>query len=228
MRRTALSGLITVGCAAVCGLLAGPAVQAAQAASAPASAQAEGVVRAPDITADPSPITGISADSSKDAWAAGQQLLHWNGKTWSKAADPVSTAMLQAVKALSPGNAWAVGTYCPVSSCATFDPLILHWNGKTWSKVASPAIQGELYGIDAVSATNVWAVGQSKGKSTTSTLIEHWNGKAWSKTASPSPGTLDGLRAVSVVSATNAWAVGGYDTTSFQLDTLILHWNGKT
>ena len=62
----------------------------------------------------------------------GQQLLHWNGKTWSKVASPSLPGgdELYGVSAASGTSAWAVGSY---DSIAETHPLLLRWNGKSWS-----------------------------------------------------------------------------------------------
>ena len=72
-------------------------------------------------------LSTVSADSGKDAWAAGDYckpaclgggkqpvfypaILHWNGAEWTKASLPVSNhGNIFAVTALSPSNAWAIG-----------------------------------------------------------------------------------------------------------------------
>jgi hypothetical protein len=199
-------------------------------------------------TADPAhdaDLTAVKAISPTDVWAVGSYcgalcgpgpqpnlnmlILHWNGKTWSKAG-PIATingSFLNGVTATSPTNAWAVGDY--YSSTGAFVPVILHWNGKTWSKVPSPASvasDSAVHGVTATSTTNAWAVGSYNSKSgEDETLALHWNGKTWSKVSTPNFGVLNGVTATS---ATNAWAVGTYFTASNGTETLILHWNGKT
>jgi len=94
-------------------------------------------------------LTGVSADSATDAWAVGYYsqpngyvphdtlTLHWDGTSWSavKSPDPGGRLMgdndLYGVSAVSPADAWAVGSYY---SHGTYHTLILHWNGAAWSK----------------------------------------------------------------------------------------------
>ena len=213
---------VMIGLAAVGVSLLGSAApsQAARATSGRAAAG----------TALPGGLTGVSADSSTDAWAVGGPLiLHWNGTAWSKFTDPVPTADLNAVKAISASDAWAAGQYCPTGACATLDTLILHWNGTAWSKVASPSPGGPdfLTGLSASSATNAWAVGSS-GAGYPTTLILHWNGTTWSRVSSPNPGGSNGdsLSAVTAASATSAWAAGDYTTSTGGRTMLLLRWNG--
>ena len=66
----------------------------------------------------------------------------------------VSTADLGDIAALSPTDAWGVGSYC-VSHCSGSAPvdhtLIMHWDGTAWSQVTSPsrvASSSYLTGVD--------------------------------------------------------------------------------
>jgi hypothetical protein len=188
---------------------------------------------------------GVSATSPTDAWAVGDQcptcnnsstvILHWNGAHWSKVASPDPGPMLNtlhAVAAVSPSDAWAVGSFGN-STCSTAATVILHWNGTAWSQVKSPnsGACNFLSGISTISANNAWAVGQSCTFAVNHchSLIVHWNGTAWSRVASPNAGTGNvSLSGVSADSPTDAWAVGNYCTTSSCAvqKTLFLHWNG--
>jgi hypothetical protein len=95
-------------------------------------------------------LSGVSADSATDAWAAGSYdgssglpvplTLHWNGTAWSQVASPAPSGALLArlfgVGADSATDAWAVGQY--TNSSSVVESLILHWNGTAWKKVKSP------------------------------------------------------------------------------------------
>jgi hypothetical protein len=186
-------------------------------------------------------LQGVSAVSSKDAWAVGVYytktvaartlILHWDGTAWStvKSPNPGSYSnYLQGVSAVSSTDAWAVGTYVTKSASHT---LILHWDGTAWSKVKSPGRDAygiELFGVSAVSSDDAWAVGSYDTERGSRTLVLHCDGSAWSTVKSPSPGSsFETLRGVSAVSSTDAWAVGVYYTKTYLGRTLVLHWNGK-
>ncbi len=111
----------------------------------------------------------------------------------------------------------------------------------TWRIVSSPNVGTGTYGnrlnaVAAVSANDAWAVGFSPHPSGTpqylrQTLIEHWNGSNWSVVASPNPTgkTWVVLNGVAAVSASDVWAVGhSGDPSSIPLQTLTMHWNGKS
>jgi hypothetical protein len=82
----------------------------------------------------------VSASSSSNAWAVGYTnpngcycgtaAFHWNGKAWTAVPTPNPPAgyldALTGVVAISPDDAWAVGTTDWSST------IIEHWNGKNW------------------------------------------------------------------------------------------------
>ncbi len=192
-------------------------------------------------------LSGVSAVSPADAWAAGfycpkgcrtqdTLILHWNGKAWSSQAapNPGRLATLSSVSAVSPADAWAAGSYCPASSCDRVDTLLLHWNGAAWSKVASPdsgSPDNSLTGVNARSADDAWAVGNRCIDTSTvcRTLILRWNGSAWTRVKSPDPGPQwNVLAGVTAISPDDAWAVGDYcsTVTPCHQRILMLHWNG--
>jgi hypothetical protein len=197
-------------------------------------------VQPPNVGAGDNALLGVSTIAPCDAWAVGyssngtakQTLIeHWTGTAWKHVASPnpggsANTNVLNAVAATSRTNAWAVGSY---DSASGAHALIEHWNGTTWKQVTSPAPAIFLGGVTALSATSAWAVGYSSNGTAIQTLIEHWNGTAWTLVNSPNPAGAarqNLLYSVTATSSRNAWAVGDYFPGA-QLQTLILHWDGK-
>jgi hypothetical protein len=95
----------------------------------------------PDPDAFDNQLSGVSAVSGADAWAAGHAgndtlILHWNGTSWTRQASPSPSSsdnVLSGVSAVSGRDAWAAGSYRNNTTGAT-DTLILHWNGTSWSR----------------------------------------------------------------------------------------------
>jgi hypothetical protein len=189
------------------------------------------VVSTPAVTgAVSTELLGVSGDSSTDVWAVGDFftqtnggafILHWNGSAWSRVAGARGgIGGLQAVSAISPSDAWAVGG----------SNLIEHWDGHAWSVVAAPATGlhgGDLQGVTAISSTDVWAVGSSfDSKFRSHSVILHWDGTSWSVSPSPKTGPSSSLVGVSAASANDVWAVGQDFPSSTA--TLIEHWNGAS
>jgi hypothetical protein len=182
------------------------------------------------------------------------EVLHWNGKHWSKQSVPQPggaktwdiTTLLDSTCA-SARNCWAVGAY-GFDNGATIrvSNLILHWNGKRWSKVSgvpNPVSASTrfnlLSAVRCLSATDCVADGQDTKTTTTGSLTSnqalHWNGKKWSVQSTPNPagtalGDFSELRGLGCSSSTSCWGVGadGNNESPTQ-KTLneILHWNGK-
>jgi hypothetical protein len=168
-------------------------------------------------------LLSVSADASNDVWAVGTEtLLHFNGTTWSEVPSPLLHA--NSVTALSPTNAWAVGTVSVFANHRQHTkPAIEHWDGTTWSIVSSPnpnpapTKDTALYGIAAISANDIWAVGAGNFSTTsgTATLIEHWDGTSWTIISSPDPGTAsNALFAVTALSDGTVVAVGNQEDSN--------------
>lgn len=199
-------------------------------------------------------LTGVSEDATNDAWAVGwvspesdasngTLAIHWNGTSWTEVATPENVGegpnQLNAVAALTPDNAWAVGYSTPdlAGQSATLT-LILHWDGTTWSIVPSPNVgpnstsqSNRLLGITANSADDIYAFGSyfaADGSGNQMTLLLHWDGTSWKIVTSPNPtkgNFLDDLLFAGVVSSPgNVWIFGNEDEGSQGgMGTLAIH-----
>lgn len=201
------------------------------------------VVPSPDAGTHGSQLLGVAAVSDSDVWAVGNVSMsttvngnrtlieHWNGAAWSVVASPNPSMQgdnLTAIAAISATNVWAVGSFETNNQGANL-PLIEHWNGAAWSVVTAGIPTGGstfLQGLTAISATDIWAVGYAGFGSN---VEMHWNGTRWSTTNASFPtGGQETLRGVAAVSSTDIWAVGSYaPTTTAELQTLALHWDGS-
>jgi hypothetical protein len=182
------------------------------------------VVSSPNSSATSNVLRAAAATGASDVWAVGNMvggatlIEHWDGRSWTVVGSPAlpSGSALNAVTAISPTNAWAVGS-TPGASGAPLT-LVLHWNGVSWSVVPSPNVSTEygsanvLRGVAAISSTDVWAVGMFQNESTSyhqhRTLTIHWNGVSWSVVSSPTPGASGELNAVSALATGQLWAAG--------------------
>jgi hypothetical protein len=164
-------------------------------------------------------LNGVSADGRNDVWAVGATVLHWNGQAWSQVAAPPAVG-LGGVTALSPTNAWAVGSQRLTSKLVRAQ--IEHWDGTSWGIFPNPdpgTSFSALNGIAAVSASDIWAVGQVFGQ----TLTEHWDGASWKIINSPNPGAGGNrLFGVTALSTGTVVAVGDSVDSSGVSNGLIL------
>jgi len=189
-------------------------------------------------------LTGVSEDATNDAWAVGDVggstlAIHWDGTSWSHVATPGPLGdgpnQLNAVVALAPDNAWAVGYSTPglAGQSATLT-LILHWDGTTWSIVPSPNVgpnTNRLLGITANSADDIYAFGSNftaDGSGNQMTLLLHWDGTNWTIVPSPNPtkgNFLNDLLFAGVVpSPGSVWIFGDEDEgAQGGMGTLAIH-----
>ena len=105
---------------------------------------------------------------------------------------------LNAVAAVGPSDAWAVGDINGGPS------LALHWNGRVWRR--TPAEGGELRAVAAFAPDDVWAAGFSVYG--VGGLLLHWNGRRWMKTRIPASAAGFSPWGVSGSGPNHVWAVG--------------------
>ncbi|REH34736.1 hypothetical protein BCF44_11912 [Kutzneria buriramensis] len=145
----------------------------------------------------PQPVTGfdsvlhsVSAVSSTDVWAVGEQNLnqtvteHWDGKSWTLVPSPSISAnsaqdTLDGVIALGRDDVWAVGQ--TLQGFTTDQTLALHWDGTGWQIVPSANPGPGSNALNAVAGAGagqpLWAAGFATGGTPQfATLIETTTG----------------------------------------------------
>jgi hypothetical protein len=178
--------------------------------------------------------TGVADISPANAWMVGSPssasasgpawIEHWDGTAWTVApvAGMPADSRLNAVRALSASNVWAVGA--TINTATNEDsPLILHYDGTSWtvlSSIPTPGFSSQLKGV-AVTSTGAMAVGRFDDGGGTHPLILLWNGTTWAQLPAASPGTNAFLNGVGGTS-NNYWAVGEYETADAN-NPLALH-----
>ena len=150
---------------------------------------------------DVSELESLGCGSPTSCWAAGlygsmsmvtttshDEILHWNGKRWTRAKAPNpghSGSMLFGAVCVSAPDCWAVGNYR-----SAMDGVInqaVHWNGTRWSLVHTPDPGGTgagglnvLLSARCTAWNNCWAVGSyESAPGTLQNEILHWNGTNW-------------------------------------------------
>jgi hypothetical protein len=202
------------------------------------------------ITPSPNPancryctLLGVSGSSASDIWSVGLDLVskgrtfplieHYNGSAWSlvPSAAPTQLGGLADVAALSPANAWAVG-----SGRAPGGPLVEHYNGTSWLIVPTALTTGgDLAAMTAVSANDIWAVGNQPGTAGANPvgLAMHYDGTSWTQSALPAPsvpaGGLWELSGISAASGSDVWAVGYWSSADgLSQHVIVEHFNGTS
>ncbi len=162
-------------------------------------------------------LTAIGAHGPGDVWIAGTTpvgspsslrtkivLLHWNGRSWQRLAQPASGLgyynSVQAVRVVSATSAWVVGwdKLGPNENDRRL-PLALHWNGRRWTTTRMPAGRGELENVTRADG-QILASGDTFSPAQASYALDllRWTGRAWVHEAVPAsgPGTLDGIAGI--------------------------------
>lgn len=209
---------------------------------------------------DAQAIDGVRCTSTRNCLAVGtdgslltlelvNEVLHWNGKKWSKVSTPNpggtgtkgDISELIGLGCTSASNCWAAGEYGNFLS-ETFLNQLLHWNGKKWSTATAPNPDGtgtgasnQLEAVNCVSPSSCWAAG-SYGSITSGTgeiLNEalRWTGTKWVLGSVPNPaGTANEdqntLFSVRCTSPSYCWAVGQQEKSGGSFLNQALHWNG--
>jgi hypothetical protein len=150
-------------------------------------------------------LNAVTTLGASGTWAVGslgtktidQTLIeHWNGRAWKQVTSPRPAksrgAILTAITARSPADAWAVGYYF---ADANMDPavftLIERWNGHAWKQERSPSPggtitsgpdQSALHAVCAVSPSRAWAAGSyTSGNPKGKILTERRTGGTWAQ-----------------------------------------------
>jgi len=141
---------------------------------------------------------------------------------------PETPVTLLGVSALSPSEAWAVGsTGDPLEPS---DVMIQRWDGVEWTIVEAPspgAFINELRAVDAYGPNDVWAVGRTSSGFGESPLALRFDGTAWLEVAMPDE--VDGsLNDVAAIAPNDVWVVGSVGDPAASLErALVLHWDGQ-
>jgi len=155
-----------------------------------------------------------------EAWAVGTPfkfrpnglVLDWTRRAWVTAATPkTSTGVaLNAVTAVRPGDAWAVGQ--SVTGTGPYRAYALHWNGGRWASVSVPGPgqatdDRQFNSVIPIGHGQLAAVGTDSAAGTPrGTLHALWTGHCWS--VAQGPRAAAELNAVAFDGRDVAWAVG--------------------
>ncbi len=204
------------------------------------------VVSSPNANSTGNVLTSVTANSSTDIWAVGDQVapgievrtlaLHFDGSTWSVVPTPNPVHggnqvqnVLTSVVAVAPNDVTAVGF---TSANQTELTMVQHWDGTSWKVVASPNVSNTagslntLRGVTAVSGSDLYAVGFFSNSTTGGQqirLLLHFNGTAWSILSSPGKATAQQLNGVFARRGEgNVWAAGAASIPGTDRETGLL------
>lgn len=197
------------------------------------------IVNSPQLNSnstDPQ-LTAVSGDAPNDVWAIGSDgdattwhsiTEHWNGHAWSVVPlpqdAPGNVDQINAIKAIAPGDAWAVGFATLPQPSPSAGP-----SGNGTGSIQS----------DQQSNSHTPLAALSGGPANSRVLLEHWNGQQWSiiplANSYPASWGISRLNAISATSASDIWVVGSFeDRTGYvradprlgPFKPLVEHWDG--
>ena len=181
----------------------------------------------------------VAGTAPTDVWAVGAyttdkftqaaRVLHWNGADWQQASTPDLPSAeynLQGIAALSPSDAWAVGSQTANGRTLT---LMERWNGSAWTVVPSPNTthtENTLHRVTATAPDDVWAVGRSGTGGDAQSLLLHFDGAAWANVSLPRVNArFSELVSIATVPGSGEiWAVGAYADANSQERTLAMRY----
>jgi hypothetical protein len=192
----------------------------------------------PTVSAAQTFITGISALSNTDVWAAGYILnlngvtpksvsavtFHFDGTEWTEISGAACDCAFLGVTAIAPDDIWAVG-FTQNGSTLASAPMAQHFNGSNWTLTSVPTPQpqsvefttfpNQFQGVAAVSSKSVWAVGTYLGNGISADVF-HWDGSKWTQeNLPPCPQNRScGLFSATALPTGQVWA-GGAASESF-------------
>ena len=203
-------------------------------------------------------LTDVTCISAGNCWATGyfgkaksstlNQVLHWNGKAWSRVRVPEpggtgkqAESRLQSVRCPTSSRCLAVGSATKDANGGAELNQALTWAGRSWTsqRVPEPGTGSQradmLAGLGCGARNSCFAVGQAGfSGDRIFNVVLHWNGRSWARQYPPQQaGTGNGdensLAWVTCTSARNCWAVGSAGqggAVEFRRNQ-ALHWTGK-
>lgn len=137
------------------------------------------------------------------------------------------------VHAISPSDAWIVGSFQLKDSIVSAGALTEHWNGSEWAIVPNPVgnrTVTRLYAVTAGSSRDVWAAGYTSDASHANPipLVEHWSGSGWTVAKLPAIPVTAGDNVLTAISVqgNQVWA-SGYQLVGATYYPLIEHFDGS-
>jgi hypothetical protein len=108
-------------------------------------------------------LSAMWGSSDTDVWAAGDSVMHWDGRQWSVVPTNAPLANTYSLVGTAPNDIYIYG------GDAQGSPLALHYDGTRWSQMPPPgADESQLVAING----QVYACGQE---------AERWDGARWSQ-----------------------------------------------
>lgn len=150
-------------------------------------------------------LLAVKALSKDDVWAAGTDVIRWDGKEWQQVPTPVDHpgGYLDGITATGPNDVWVTGN-------DGNEAIAVHWNGTSWSGGNTPKLgDGPFpHDIAALAPDDIWIVGEySEDPAYSLPMLLRWDGRAWHAIVNPIPSHSARLQSLTVTDGV-LWAAG--------------------
>jgi len=171
-------------------------------------------------------LRSVDMVSSTLGWAVGgSAMLRYDGNSWTQVTLPVEPAKFYAVSASSADSGWATGYAWGYN-------FMLKWDGNAWQTLGVPNEWG-IRLISAPNPTSAWVAGgmyvfmnPDDFPDEAFNWIYYRSGETWHETSGP-PHVF--LTSLFMLNDADGWAAGTEVlTTTQQLRSMIIRWNGST
>jgi hypothetical protein len=164
------------------------------------------------LTSGSQALSAVNCLTASDCMAVlgGQELVHFNGASWSVVASSASTSVVPdavAMSCVSDSACMLVG----FGISGADQPRAGFWNGTAWTSVSAPTAGSALSSVTCLSSTDCWATGNYYTGGVHYSYVDQWTGgSAFSDTGAAEPangGSLEGISCTGT-STTACVAVG--------------------
>jgi Putative zinc-finger len=160
-------------------------------------------------------VSPLHGEAYNDAYNGDMLVLHYNGSTWTRIADPKLEHVFATTTWGSSSNDFNVagfnGNPCGIESsandtCPSKD-VLLHYDGHTWIDLQGPDMS--ISSVSFSSSTEGWATGcRGQGPPKTCTYIAHFHNGKWDAPMQVTDKQYYGISSILMLSPTEGWAVG--------------------
>ncbi|HET7012751.1 MAG TPA: hypothetical protein VFI65_02500 [Streptosporangiaceae bacterium] len=144
-------------------------------------------------------------------------LMHWNGKSWAKVAEPKPSgvpahfkAIVEGLVALGPDDVWLQQNIVKSGGLQRTD-FLLHWNGRSWARVRYGFSPDGVQMMTGDGRGGLWISDYRANKAQTRYLV-HYSAGRWHRQLVPAPKgtTVQQVLTINLIPGTrSAWATGG-------------------
>jgi hypothetical protein len=158
-----------------------------------------------------------------DPFGAGNYVLHFSGRNWTRVATLGQDIHLAGVAAVSARVAWVWGEEGHDTQWNTFRPYLALVSDGIVHPVRTGLVRGAAVTAMGGDGSGMWLAGSAHGRHGPhrQVVVARWDGTSWKQVPAP-----PGARAVGSLSASGGSDVWAAVTAGFAVDPWLVHWDG--